>query len=93
MAIILGIVALSCWVFFWVFFLCDMYLAHPEFEMLVRFIVIAAILLNTAGIILEIFKLRKNRKWLSAVGGLILHIFPLIAFGSFSYWLAFGNWM
>jgi len=93
MSIILGIVALSSWIFFWIFVLFDMHLTHPELVMPARFIVIAAILLNIVGIILEIIKLRKKKKWLSAAGGLTLHILPLIAFGSFFYWLAFGHWM
>jgi hypothetical protein len=93
MAIILGIVALSCWIFFWIFLLFDMYLTHPELDMLARFIVIVAILLNIVGIILIIIKSRKKREWLSAARGLALHILPLIAFVSFSYWLAFGHWM
>jgi len=91
--IALGIVPLSCWIFFWVFFLFDMYLTHPALDMPVRLIVIAAILMNVAGIVLEIVKLRKNRNWLSAAGILALHVTPLVAFGSFSYWLAFGHWM
>jgi hypothetical protein len=93
MAIVLGIVALPCWIFFWIFLLFDMYLTHPELDMLARFIVVAATLLNIVGIILVIIKLRKKRKWLSAAGGLTLHILPLFAAGNFSYWLAFGHWM
>jgi len=61
--------------------------------MLARSIVIAASVMNIAGIILEIIKLRQKRKWLPSAGGLTLHAVPLIAFGSFFYWLAFGHWM
>jgi drug/metabolite transporter (DMT)-like permease len=93
MAIALGIAALACWIFFWIFVLFDVYLTHPELDMLVRFILVAAILLNIAGIILEIIKLIKKRKWLSAVAGLALHILPLAAAGSFAYWLAYGHWL
>ena len=92
-AIILGMVALSCWIFFWIFFLSDSYLTHPEHNMLVRLIVVAAIIVNIAGIILEIIQLRKKRNLLHSAIGLFLHIIPLIAFGAFFYWLAFGHWM
>ena len=93
MAVVLGIAALPCWIFFWIFLLFDMYLTHPDLGMLARFILFAAILLNIAGMILEVIKLRKKRKWLSVAGGLALHILPLFAGGSFSWWLAFGHWM
>jgi len=93
MGIILGIVALFSWIFFWIFLLFDMYLSHPEFDIIVKDIVIVTILLNIIGIILEIIKLRKKQKWLFFTTGLSLHIVPLIAFGSFFYWLSFGHWM
>jgi hypothetical protein len=93
MVIILGVTALSCWIFFWIFLFYDMYLTHPELDMLARPVMVVAILLNIVGIILVILKLRKRRKWLNDALILALHILPLIIFGSFFYWLAFGCWL
>ena len=93
MAIITGIAALLCWLIFWIFLLFDMYLTYPEYGVTVKFIAVAAFLLNVTGIILEIIELKKKKKWLTAVIRIALHAVPIIAAGSFYYWIAFGHWM
>ncbi|MGD9163103.1 MAG: hypothetical protein PVG39_32160 [Desulfobacteraceae bacterium] len=65
MAIIIGIVALPCWLIFWISLLFDMYLIYPEYNIPVKSIAVAAFLLNIAGIILEIIELKKKKKWLT----------------------------
>ena len=93
MAIVLGIIGLMCWAFVWIFLLWDIYLTHPGLDIPVRLIAVAAIGMNLTGIVLEIINFRKNRKWLATIVRLALHIAPLMAFGGFAYWLAFGHWM
>jgi hypothetical protein len=94
MRIILGIVALTYWVFFWIFQLFDMYPEQGNFEITMRVLSPVAVLINVVGIVLEIIKLKdKNKKWLLISLRFALHFLPLLAIGGFYYWLAFGHLM
>ena len=90
----IGIAALLYWILFWIFLLFDLYLTHDNLNVVVRFLLPIVALINVVCTISELIQLKnKNRKWVSKIGGLALHICPLFAFGGFYYWLAFGSWM
>ena len=90
---VLGITGLLCWIFVWIFLLFDIYLTHPRLDIPARIILMAAIFMNITGVILEIIRLIKKRKWLAFTRGLAIHVVPLAGFGIFACWLAFGHWM
>ena len=86
---VLGLIALACWVAYSAFVMLDLYLRYPVAGMALRLLVPWAVLGNLAGIVVAIVRARRDGKLLLVVGLVLNAVPPLIMAGLF-FWLFFG---
>jgi hypothetical protein len=86
---VLGLVALACWVVYGVFLMLDLYLDYPTTGIALRLLVPWVVVCNLVGFIMALVRARKDGTLL-LVAGLILNSLPPAVMIGFFLWLIFG---
>jgi predicted membrane-bound mannosyltransferase len=91
LAIFLGVATVLYWLCFGVVMLYDLYLSYPALGMVVKVLFPIAILVNVAGIISAITRMRRRSSTVTAgIAGLTLNVLPLVSVMCYLLWLFFG---